>query len=321
MKTINGLEILKNHKGEIWHTFNGSWQTDSNPQLKKIANDIIHTLKKTSMIKETKDFFVTNLLEKYYDTKEALKDTLHAEETKKTIVNNLINFFTEFDFTPAFRYVNTLARIVKNEGYEAAKAYTVNYFDLSCNMNTQSISEKVKSSEFTAILDGINSLEITNKINRRLEIYYGAAGTGKTTDAMNKADNRVMVCHSAMLPQDLFEVFDFEKGEGETSKSPTFKKSPLQIAMEKGQTIVLDEINLLPMETVRALQEILDNKSEFILKDASNPIHIKEGFKIIGTMNLTVNGQEFPLPEPLIDRAEVIKKYTVNVDNLIGALN
>lgn len=121
-----------------------------------------------------------------------------------------------------------------------------------------------------------------------------------------------MVCHSAMLPADLMEDFKFENGQ------PNFKPSALQIAMTEGQKIVLDEINLLPFESLRFLQSILDGKSEFVYKGQT--IIIKEGFQIIGTMNLTVNGCTFALPEPLVDRASELRKYTLTAETLIGAL-
>ena len=72
----------------------------------------------------------------------------------------------------------------------------------------------------------------------------GSAGTGKTTAGMQLSNNRCMVCHSAMLPSDLMEDFKFNEGKAE------FIPSSLQIAMTKGLPIVLDEINLLPYETL-----------------------------------------------------------------------
>ncbi|MEG2273553.1 MAG: AAA family ATPase, partial [Acinetobacter sp.] len=137
-------------------------------------------------------------------------------------------------------------------------------------------------------------------------------GTGKTTKAMQETDNYCMVCHSAMLPADLMEDFKFIDG------NPSFTPSALQIAMTNGIKIVLDEINLLPFESLRFLQSVLDGKTEFKYKGKT--VCIKEGFQIIGTMNLTVNGCTFALPEPLVDRACELRKYTLTADALIGAL-
>ena len=72
------------------------------------------------------------------------------------------------------------------------------------------------------------------------------------------------------------------------------------------QKIILDEINLLSKDCLRGLQGLLDNKTEIVYKDYI--IHIKEGFEIIGTMNLEINGQIESLPAPLVDRAYHIEE-------------
>ena len=121
-----------------------------------------------------------------------------------------------------------------------------------------------------------------------------------------------MVCHSAMLPSDLMEDFKFNDGKAE------FEPSALQRAMTEGKKIVLDEINLLPFESLRFLQSILDGKKEFLYQGKT--IEIKDGFKIIGTMNLSVYGSVYSLPEPLVDRCEDIRKYSLTAENLLGAI-
>lgn len=229
-------------------------------------------------------------------------------DIKKRVAKNLIDFFSEFSFEPNFRFVNTLFWQVKNN---TATQYIANYFSLSDNQNCNAIIEKIKCDEFKLILDDIKQINCEKKINSRLKIYYGSQGTGKTTMAINESDGTCMVCHSAMLPSDLMEDFKFENG------NPSFNPSSLQLAMINGTKITLDEINLLPYESLRFLQSILDGKSEFIYKGKT--IHIKDGFQIIGTMNLVVNGCTFSLPEPLIDRATDLQKYTLDANTLVGA--
>ena len=115
-----------------------------------------------------------------------------------------------------------------------------------------------------------------------------------------------------MLPQDLMEDFTFTDGK------PTFQKSALWNAIDQGNTIVLDELNLLPLESLRFLQTLLDNKDVITYK--GKQITIKSGFKIIGTMNLIVNGSKYPLPEPLVDRCENIEKFNMTADMLLSAV-
>lgn len=226
-------------------------------------------------------------------------------------INKLINFFSEFSFEPNFRFVNTFCLKLQKSRF-AAKEYISNYFDLSDNSYKSSIDDKMNSAEFDIICSNLSKVKPNKKINNRFELFYGSQGTGKTTYAMEQSNNNVMVCHSAMLPSDLMEDFKFIDGK------PNFKPSALQNAMINGEKIVLDEINLLPFESLRFLQSILDGKKQFIYK--GNTLEIKDGFKIIGTMNLSVNGTIYALPEPLVDRCENIKKYKLTVEQLLGAI-
>ena len=240
------------------------------------------------------------------------------EESKKKelltrTLQRMIDFFSEFDFEPNFRFVNTFARIAFWSADDiAVRSYVRNYFKLTDSPYVDSIVEKMKSIEFDQIRTNFKEYKPSHNINTRFKLYYGSAGTGKTTAAMRESAGRCMVCHSAMLPSDLMEDFKFEDGKA------TFKPSALQNAIVNGETIVLDEINLLPFESLRFLQSILDGKKQFLYK--GHEINIADGFKIIGTMNLTVNGTTYALPEPLVDRCEDIKEYKLNAENLLGAI-
>ena len=111
----------------------------------------------------------------------------------------------------------------------------------------------MKSPEFDDIALELVNITPSTKINTRFKLYYGSAGTGKTTAAMKEADGNCMVCHSAMLPSDLMEDFKFEEGKA------AFQPSALYKAITEGKKIVLDEINLLPFESLRFLQSILES--------------------------------------------------------------
>jgi MoxR-like ATPase len=107
------------------------------------------------------------------------------------------------------------------------------------------------------------------------------------------------------------EDFVFVEGK------PSFKPSALWECMEQGKSITLDEINLLPFDSLRFLQGILDGKKEFLYK--GHTVTIADGFEIIGTMNLVVNGSVFNLPEPLVDRCAYIEKFELTAEDLYSA--
>lgn len=242
------------------------------------------------------------------DTPAEPKPEPTLQEMVTDAIQRMINFFSEFDFTPSFRFINTLIRVGKKE----AKDYICNYFALMSSPYAEEIRNKVKSKEFEAIIKDFFGAKSTQTINTRFRIYYGAQGTGKTTLALTESDNKCIVCNSSMLPCDLMEDFTFDDGKA------TFHPSALAKCMEDGKTIVLDEINLLPFDSLRFLQGIFDGKKEFLYKGQT--IHIADGFKVIGTMNLTINGMAYGLPEPLVDRCEVIHEFKLDASSLYGAL-
>lgn len=252
---------------------------------------------------------ISLILENEDSSCEEYKNYLSKSEIKN-LCKDLINFFSEFHFEPNFRFLNTLYYQLSIGN---ANTYVANYFSLADSPYTYSVKEKMKSSEWQDMMDRLAMVDNpSRKINGRFKIYYGSQGTGKTTIAARESNGDCMVCHSAMLPSDLMEDFQFDDGKA------GFHKSSLYQAIENGTKIVLDEINLLPFESLRFLQGILDGKEKFIYK--GQEVVIKDGFEIIGTMNLVVNGSTFSLPEPLIDRAYDLKEFRLTADNLAEAL-
>lgn len=260
-----------------------------------------------------------NTTDETSDEQNDIEDTpkeVPAQKTAKELcieaMQKLINFFSEFQFTPSFRFVNTLTHTILTQT-DKVKNYIHNYFALLDSPYVKEISEKVKSAEFDTIIDTIKTNATpSTTINKRIKIYYGSAGTGKTTLAQTETDNRCIVCNNSMLPADLMEDFCFENGH------PSFNPSLLWDCMEKGLPVVLDEINLLPFDSLRFLQGIVDGKTEFYYKNRA--VHIANGFQIIGTMNLTLNGMVYGLPEPLVDRCSQIQEFKLTAEQLYNAV-
>ena len=92
------------------------------------------------------------------------------------------------------------------------------------------------------------------------------------------------------------------------------EKSPLIFADERNVNPCTLEINLLPFDSLRFIQALTDNKS--CITYNGETIDIKPGFKIIGTMNLVVNGQEFSLPDPLVDRIDNLQEFKLSSNQL-----
>ena len=260
------------------------------------------------------DYISTGRLPDIFSATSSASATIEVDP-KETLLNgiqHLMDFFTEFSFTPSFRFTNTFA-FMACQSKKAAIEYVNNYFALMDSSYVKEVVEKVKSAEFKQIVDDIAQYGTpASHINNRFKVYFGPAGTGKTTIAQEESENRCIVCNSSMLPSDLMEDFVFVDG------NPDFNPSLLWNCMEEGKTIILDEINLLPFDSLRFLQGIVDGKTEFYYKN--RPVHIHEGFQIIGTMNLSLGGMVYGLPEPLVDRCYSAKEFTLSAKQLAKAV-
>lgn len=305
-------QITKSRNGEIWYEFGRGWKQIFDDDAKEYAETLLQMTRGLRRGNTSG----ANPMPQILDLKskiESYEVHVDGEEivvSKEELVNRIMQFFSEFKFEPNFRFINTFAYACLNG---TCTDYVTSYFELSDSPYTSSVIEKMKSPEFKETVSDVSRYGIpTKKINHRFKIFYGSQGTGKTTLAMKEADDCV-VCHSAMLPSDLMEDFSFDDGKA------GFNPSVLYRAMEEGKVVVLDEINLLPFESLRFLQGILDGKSEITYKGRKIKIH--DDFAIIGTMNLVVNGCTFGLPEPLIDRASELKCFKLTAMNLVGALD
>lgn len=230
---------------------------------------------------------------------------------KRSISTRLVKFFSEFKFSPSPRFVNTL--VFNSTTYASAQRYVGGYFKLIGNMYTNDVCNKMQSDEWKNIIQDIQKISpyVTNKVNHRLIILYGPAGSGKTTTAKITYPNaKIIGCSGTMDPTDLMKTFTFNDANG----NPQFKPSEFQNAMVNGEPIILDEGGLLPPDTWRFSQSFLDNKDEIYFE--GNLIKIHPDFKVIVTMNDVVNAQDVILPEPIVDRAEALTYYDTSADLL-----
>ena len=283
-------------------------------QLEELYRAMKKTADATDRVNILNDYISMGRLPDIFSATSSASATIEVDP-KETLLNgiqHLMDFFTEFSFTPSFRFTNTFA-FMACQSKKAAVEYVNNYFALMDSSYVKEVVEKVKSAEFKQIVDDIAQYGTpASHINNRFKVYFGPAGTGKTTIAQEESENRCIVCNSSMLPSDLMEDFVFVDG------NPDFNPSLLWNCMEEGKTIVLDEINLLPFDSLRFLQGIVDGKTEFYYKN--RPVHIHEGFQIIGTMNLSLGGMVYGLPEPLVDRCYSAKEFTLSAKQLAKAV-
>ena len=319
MKIAKNVEIIKRKGGSMISIINGESKAEIDPARITALNEIydgaraLDESKREAWLNEQ---IASGKWSEVFGEGATSADNFNspapsATEKVQSALQRLMDFFKEFEFEPNFRFTNTLARMLTVNA-QKAQDYIASYFELIDSPYKNEVRAKITSKEFKLILDDMSALPPTKVVNERFKLYYGSQGTGKTTIGQTESDGRCVVCNASMLPADLMEDFVFDSGK------PTFKPSSLWDCMENGKAIVLDEINLLPFDSLRFLQGILDGKKEFNYK--GHVVHINEGFMVIGTMNLSVNGMVYGLPEPLVDRCAEMKKFSLSADQLMSAV-
>ena len=124
----------------------------------------------------------------------------------------------------------------------------------------------------------------------------------------------IVPCSSGMDAADMLYSYFIEFDTNKKGYVPT----GLLNAMLAGRGVVLDEINLLPMDARMFLQNILDNKSKVSVMGTEIPI--RDGFFVFGTMNVETGAGTQPLPLPLVDRAAVVKEFKASLaQSAVGA--
>lgn len=243
-----------------------------------------------------------------------------AKATPKAVdaVEKLNKFLSEFSYFRAgvsMRLVNTFARA----SYKADALRS--YCEVSQMEDLPDLIEKMKSPEFGEVCEAFNALGKTPQpLNKRFAVFYGAPGGGKTYAAIKAGESinggscDVVPCSPSMDAADMLYAYRLDYKTGRRGYVPT----ALLTAMVAGRAVILDEINLLPMEARMFLQDILDNKGKVHLMGVEIPI--REGFFVLGTMNLETGLGATPLPLPLVDRASVVREFrTTTAQAAVGA--
>ena len=235
-------------------------------------------------------------------------------EQMSSTYNDFLKFFSETSFKPSIRMIDTLSRL----GFARGQNYIKWFMELINHPDREIITPKLKSDEWKLIHSKMLDIyKVVGKsiepINTRLEIVYGPNGTGKTYDVIKQYQEKypdigVMACSSSMSSaEDLLQVFDFDEGG-----KPVFKDSPLTEAIKKDQPVILEEARLMQQSAMAFLQSLLDCKD--YVDTCRGRLYIGPGFKVIMTMNLEVNGVVYELPEPIVDRAQVIEKKEMDAE-------
>jgi len=217
-------------------------------------------------------------------------------DANNQIAQGLIRLCDGFGFAIDPRTINTL-KYADDPAAFIVKAMELEGFDETL---TKDAAKQCTNGEAVELFKAAKAApSMSGRINRRLEVFYGPAGTGKTTLALSENPNAKVMAGSAGLdPDDLFTIID--------PATKTWAKTDLALAMERGEPIIIDEINLYNAVVLQRLQAVTDNKSAIV--DRGIELPIADGFKIVATMNLETNMGKTPLPDPLVSRCARIER-------------
>lgn len=233
----------------------------------------------------------SNTIERYTENVTKTENQIKQEVLEG--IEELQNTMLQFDTSVSPRMVSTMLH------HNNPEAYLYGYLKLT-GRECDDFMKKTQSQEWRRMMNKLKSAN-PKRINKRLAIYFGPAGGGKTTAALREAGKKIGM-HKDMTAKELMFDFTFD-GNGNAQ----FSKSVFAQAMENGEAIVCDELNLASNTLLQFMQSVLDN-SKSIFMDGKELV-IKEGFKVIGTMNDVVSGVDRILPEPIIDRALDIRYF------------
>ena len=248
--------------------------------------------------------------------------TARATQKAKDAVDKMTKFLSEFSYFRdgvSMRLINTFARAASMAD---KKEVLASYCEVSAMEDYPELVEKMKSPEFKEVCDTFDALGVKPKsVNKRFAVFYGNPGGGKTfaaericAEINGDGHSDVVICSSGMDAADMLYAYRLDYATGKKGYVPT----GLLDAMLAGRAVVLDEVNLLPMEARMFLQNILDNKGHVSVMGKEIPI--RDGFFVVGTMNPETGNGKQPLPLPLVDRAAVIKEFkTSSSQAAVGA--
>lgn len=224
----------------------------------------------------------------------------HADKVAKQIMT----FCKDFEFKPDPRLINSLRYCSTAQEAGEMVANSMELIGMPEEVLNMAMP-KFSSREWAGIFSDLKTCPTSHgKINNRLEIYYGPAGTGKTTLAEKTYKGcKKIVASATQDPSELFTRNVVNEHGG-----VDLVLTELGEAMTNGEPIIVDEANLYNIAVLTRLQGVTDNGTRFF--DNGREIVIKDGFKVIITMNLETNYGKTPLPTPLVSRAGLILKMS-----------
>lgn len=195
------------------------------------------------------------------------------------------------DFSSYNLTQETVDKLVSGEYDEAFMKAMKKSYDESIDIDVILIQSVDKVSEFFSAFEDENTKE-------RLFLLIGETGVGKTYEITSRYPNIIKYACDKSI--DSYSLMWFLADTDGTGLKP--HATPFQKAIVEGHAVYMDEINLLPFETLMLLQGLTDEKEDMVVGDKVVTIH--KNFRILGTMNPpSATDERTPLGDALLGRA------------------
>ncbi|RVE47722.1 hypothetical protein evm_007611 [Chilo suppressalis] len=181
------------------------------------------------------------------------------------------------------------------------------------------ISEQTEKFTFTAPTTGSNTLRLLRglQLNKAI-LLEGNPGVGKTSlvTALAKASGHKVVRINLSDQTDITDLFgtDLPTEDG----SFTFKEGAFLSALQNGDWILLDELNLAPQPVLEGLNACLDHRGEVYIPELGKTFKVKNQTRLFACQNpLKQGGARRGLPVSFLNRFTQVYIDTLTKDDLL----